>query len=81
MLAVKVCIGHFYTITKFAKDFDGTFTIKEPYELNLDNDKQNQVLIQIVSIEPTTQTEDKDFQKCEQNIEGQIIIKPGIIPD
>lgn len=61
MLAVKVCIGHFYTITKFANDLDGTFTINEPYELNLDNDKQNQVLIQIVSIEPTTQIKDEEF--------------------
>jgi len=49
--------------------------------LNLDNDWQNQVLIQIVSIEPTTQKTEEEFQKCEQNIEGQIIIKPGIIPD
>ena len=44
-LAVKISIGNFYILTKFKHQNDKTYTFGEKYELNLDNDKNNQIKI------------------------------------
>lgn len=45
-LAVKIIIGHFYSITAFKPESEqNIYKIEEKYDLNLDNDKANNVII------------------------------------
>jgi hypothetical protein len=72
-LAVKIIIGQYYALTEFKHQYEpNVFNVQEKYEINIDNEKAHNVIIQVVSI--------SDTKMAEQHVEGEIMINSVSIP-